>query len=194
MLRHISFVSSYDPNVQHSWPAWESTNGSCEDDEYSSSTHYVVAATVMHFLSSPYDDPCNWKQACGHGRGREGRGVRGAPADKEWVRSFRRAAAAAAPPPLGLRRCCLCHETLSSPLRMAEHLRGARHCEAVLRRHRRRGGRCDGPQPGEAEAAMLFDELSTQRIVRVRPEPPNVALVGTPGSRCLERVAPIEEN
>ncbi|EOD08205.1 hypothetical protein EMIHUDRAFT_106230 [Emiliania huxleyi CCMP1516] len=35
-------VSSYDPNVQHSWPAWESTNGSCEDDEYSSSTHYVV--------------------------------------------------------------------------------------------------------------------------------------------------------
>ena len=57
----------------------------------------------------------------------------------EWTSALAEAAASAgapsAPPPRGLRRCCVCRVSVSTPLRMEAHLRGRWHCEAVARRH-----------------------------------------------------------
>ena len=92
----------------------------------------------------------------------------------EWVRALR-AVAADEEPPAGLRRCAICLETLSSPLRMQVHLQGKRHCEAVARRYFASGGPDDAPCAGAALA--VFREHSSVPLALTQSDPPDVSLM-----------------
>ena len=111
---------------------------------------------------------------------------------REWVDALRRAASACATkendgalagfsaPPLGARHCSLCGETLATPIRFAEHTRGRKHCDVVVRRMlsdpdaRAEEGI---PRPTEQRAREVYEKYSALPLSRLVPEPPDIALV-----------------
>lgn len=91
-----------------------------------------------------------------------------------WVDALRAVATKRAPP-LGLRRCAVCAETLSSPLRMQAHLEGRRHCDAVARRFF--GCSSADVPPSAAAAEAAFERHSVLPLASTPPDPPDVALM-----------------
>jgi protein-L-isoaspartate(D-aspartate) O-methyltransferase len=107
---------------------------------------------------------------------------------KQWVDALRHAAATDgtfapatfSPPPLGARYCSLCGETLATPIRFAEHTRGKKHCDKVLRQmllDPEAGANMDLAPPTDYRARKVYQQYSALPLSRLSPEPPDVALV-----------------
>ena len=117
-----------------------------------------------------------------------------------WSEHVRRAGAEQASAsnelPLGLRSCCICSETLATPIRMREHVRGKKHCDMVLKKYL---SQCDreennllvGVAPNMEAARRVYQEGSVDVLISSIPEPPDVALVHV--IQSLECARAVEE-
>tara|TARA_B110000091_G_C13796775_1_gene468221 strand:- start:51 stop:2345 length:2295 start_codon:yes stop_codon:yes gene_type:complete len=89
--------------------------------------------------------------------------------------------------PIGLRRCTICCETLATPIRMKQHVKGKKHCELVFRNYLSSVQQTSSTlsfsplllseQPTMDIALKLYQQWSVDVLATVSPEPPDVALV-----------------
>ena len=81
------------------------------------------------------------------------------------------------PVPVGLRKCILCGENLATASRMQQHLRGKKHCMAVIESYLQDGGVVE--IENDLDVSMLrsmYDQYSTHLLSQCQPEPPDIAL------------------
>lgn len=93
------------------------------------------------------------------------------------------------PVPVGLRRCILCGENLATASRMQQHLRGKKHCMAVIESYLRDGG-VVAIENTMVDASMLrsiYDQYSTHLLSQCQPEPPDIALALLKSSLALKQ-------
>jgi DTW domain-containing protein YfiP len=120
---------------------------------------------------------------------------RGPPASRKkprhftaWVQALRCCAQGsdAAPPP-GLRHCSVCSETLATPVRLLDHVRGKKHCEMVMRWY---VDNVAEQEPTDELARVVYHQGSVDPLALLLPEPPDVALVSlTAALRAMEQEA-----
>jgi protein-L-isoaspartate(D-aspartate) O-methyltransferase len=109
----------------------------------------------------------------------------------QWLEHLRRASTTAVEEgsynlPIGLRRCTICQETLATPIRMREHVKGKKHCELVFRKYLSSIGKEKNNnrdeiiltnQPNLDIAHQVYRQFSMDVLANVSTEPPDVALV-----------------
>ena len=108
---------------------------------------------------------------------------------KQWVAALRSAAlketslASFLRDTFGLRYCCICGETLATPIRFVEHIKGKKHCEKIVQEMIRESiavNKSDNvffDAPTEIAASKAFTKYSTIPLSHLIPEPPDVALM-----------------
>jgi protein-L-isoaspartate(D-aspartate) O-methyltransferase len=93
-----------------------------------------------------------------------------------WAEALHTAAAATVAPQ-GLRHCSVCGETLATPIRLTQHIRGRKHCVAVAQSYLLRHGHTTSDEVSAAGAVRVLQTFSTDMLANSVPEPPDCALV-----------------